>query len=346
MQDEESIKEFEDILLPHQIERLSELHFRCLVRSHGLRRLLGNDQVRQFLKISEADVQQIAKASRKMRSVAAKSAKKAYVDSLEMFFSSFRTSDLEIVLQSWGSLEKSPNASLEHLIVLFDFSVASWVLEGKEGKKFLDRPEFSSGAAGDLQVEPKRKIPQSELNLFRDLWVHEEFKESLQLSEEKHLLVVDLVNKSFESSQIMLNVNLEKSAEPFKARNERAKEKADKIDEKSIRDIKQAIGSDRWERIGNFTDAMAWRCSGPVMDALYGPLSKKLKLSEKEEKVILKKAEEAATFLKDESRKIEEQIIEGLLQDLSEAGRRNILKRLGRPVKDVPANIQLMLMFL
>jgi len=139
-------------------------------------------------------------------------------------------------------------------------------------------------------------------------------------------------------------VGQESSNEPFEIRQQRANEKAESIEQKSVADLKELLGKNRWELVETFADRINIASAGPVYDLVEGELSEELKLTPEQKDLLKKNAKNSLEFLTRETAGIEEFVLDEMASTLDEARARKFKAAFGSPVKNAPVNIDLMMM--
>ena len=347
--DEASIAKIREVLLPHQVAIVNELQLRCLFRTHGMNVILKSGELQKLLELSEPEVAKILKAAKSTRAQVVKKSIEVRAKALVVLLESLSKEEVVAVSEKWRHLFEDQNrCSLEELIVFLDPERYAWIKEETDAiEKLVGRPNFETGAAGNLVTKPGNKYSNVELKVFRSFWKNKEFANWLGLSDDQKVDVQRIVEASYQSSQILINesvVGQESSNEPFEVRNKRAKEKAKAMDVKSVADIKELLGDGGWDRVETFAERINIASAGPVYDLLEGGLSESLKFTPAKKARLKKNAKDALKFLTKETAKIEEFVLDEMASTLDEKRGGKFKNAFGSPVKNAPVNIDLMLM--
>ena len=290
--DRNAMASLNDVLLPHQINIVNELQFRCLFRTHGMNALLKNDQLCEVLALSDNERSLIKNKTRELRTKVSRQVKVAIEDVIKMLIEPIQDSDRAQFLKRWEHLFSADSfLSLEELIVFLDSQSYEWMQDDSEPlQKLLNRPSYETGPAGDLHPVDGPKYRNVELNIFREFWKHPDFKEYLDLSESNELQLSKFVQDSYRSSQLLLNLSIAGNGDkniPFKVRQEKAYAESDEIEQASIANIRRVLGMEGWDRVGQFADRINIASAGLVYDLIDGEFAETLELSEIERKKIL-----------------------------------------------------------
>ena len=347
--DEASISKIREVLLPHQLAIINELQLRCLFRTQGMNVILKSGELQKLLNLSESESAKILKAAKSMRKQVSDMAIVVRAKTLKLLLESLSADEAIAFSDKWRHLfEDKHQCSLEELIVFLDPVRYAWINEEKEPiTKLIGRPNFETGAAGNLITKPGNKYSNVELNVFRSFWKNKTFANWIGLSEDEKNDVQEIVKASYQSSQILINENIvgqESSNEPFEVRNKRAKKRANAMDAKSVREIKELLGDEGWDRVETFATRINIASAGPVYDLVEGELSEFLKFTSAQKDTLKNNAKNALEFLTKETAKIEEYVLDEMASTLDEKRSKKFKAAFGSPVKNAPVNIDLMLM--
>ncbi|MDB4766166.1 hypothetical protein OAG71_00615 [bacterium] len=347
--DEKSLAKLREVLLPHQLAIIRELQFRCLFRTQGIAKLLENDQLRKVLELSNAERKKLETVSRKLRAPIKEKSIKAAADSVKTFLRPLTPQQQEKFVERWSSLFAGPRpVTVEELLIKLDPTSYTWIeKEGTSIERMVSRPQYSTGAAGQLVSRRPTEFINPELGIFRELWANREFKNGLELSEDDRARIDELIENSYGPHGIPMKVAVQQPGAPegtgiSQARLEELKAEYDEFEQPALADIKRILGPSRWDGIEAFVEKINLASAGPLYDLLAGPLQEEWRLTSKQTDQLRSSAKLASEELVRESQKIEAFVIKSLAAELDEVSEQKFLDLLGQPIKETPANLTLL----
>ena len=346
--DETSLSKIRKVLLPHQLAIINELQLRCLLRTQGIKTILESPEFHELLNLKKPERDKILSTAKSLRQKVLQKSIEVRKKTLAILFEPLSKDEVRTVAEKWKHLFEDKNqCSLEELIIFLDPERYAWINEKSEPiKKLIGRPNFETGAAGNLVSKPGGKYPNEELQVFRSFWVirhqsiNEDFVRWVGLTEDEKLDVQELIKASYPSSQFIL----EMGNETTKTGQKVASDKMESMQLESITAIKELLGDERWGRVETFAERINLASAGPVYDLIEGELSKRLKFSRAKKDTLKRKSAESLKYLTQETAKIEEFFLDEMASTLDENRSKKFKAAFGRPVKNAPVNIDLMLM--
>lgn len=339
--DEVSLAKIRKLLLPHQVAIINELQLRCLFRTQGLRTILDSPEFHKSLELSDADRDKLLKTARSTTQKTLQQSIEVRAKALAVLLESLSDDERQMLAEKWKHLfDDEHRCSLEELIVFLDAERYAWIDEDSDAlEKLVGRPNFETGAAGNLITKPGNKYSNEKLSVFRSFWKNKEFADWVGLSADEQTQVQSLVKASYPSSSQIL----EMANEPTREGQKSNAEKFERMESESMAAIMEVLG-DRWTRVETFAERINLASAGPVYDLIEGELSERMKFSPAKKDLLKEKAAEALKLLTTETGKIEESVLDEIASSLDEDRGKKFKAAFGRPVKNAPVNIDLMLM--
>jgi len=161
--DELWLAKVRDVLMPHQLAIINELQLRCLFRTQGMTTILKSGELKELLDLSESDCSKILKAAKGTRVQVSKKSLEVRAKTLKILLDSLSKDDAEAFAKKWRHLlEDERRCSLEELIIFLDPQRYQWIATNQEPiEKLVGRPNFETGAAGNLEEQRVCKLDWS-----------------------------------------------------------------------------------------------------------------------------------------------------------------------------------------
>lgn len=346
---EKTLKELDEVLLAHQIQRASQVAFRYSIRTTGLRGTLAREPVQQILGMEIGGLDKIDQQKPAILEYLGTESRKVCDEALAMWLEGLNQEQIDLVKLRW------PMLTGEHPEIDI---LAHWLSQKPEtrdseidGIRMLaETPEFGFSSDGTfkeqiwLELAGGKDNEGLKVNSIRYAIIEivslNGFREQHGITDEQFSGILEIhqsaddASREFSKAQ-MKDEPLKALLEPAEKDKLRRESKRVRLEmaEQALREIKSALSAGQWTAIAGVGVTRYHQFLGPLHDLVHGELGTMLQLTEADKSRLTETGKKAAMFLKKEGRRIEEGTIEIALRPLGKEFLDRINYLLGEPLE-------------
>ncbi len=349
-------KRLSDVLLPHQLRRLSQIQLRCRLRRRGFCRELYVGELGSKLGVDFATKNRIdAKAHEVAVELSEKSLKrrKEIIDELVKVLSDEQLADFK---REMGEFFYGSEGNIELLCHQLGYERKPERRQHDPYCGFRATPVFEIHVDGTLRPlpRPKRHRRKKLVEIVLPLLEHDVLKEALAIDDEQQQALDALLDyrkaRLDELSEEVVRKVIGTTGEVIADREtqERLRQKLKREQETlwNVVDSKfrEVLRPDQFVRLQACSRQLDVARNGIVAALVDGPMGEVLKITDDQKSALLKRARELRAKLVRETAQWQREAMDELLHELDEDRRRQLKELLGPPLSNAPGHITLMIL--
>ena len=349
-------KRLSEILLPHQLRRLSQIQLRCRLRRVGLCRELFQGELGLKLGVDTATKNRIdAKAHELAVELGKKSLqrRKEVIDDLLEVLSDEQLAALK---REMGEFFYGSEGNIELLCYQLGYERRPERRQHDPYCGFRATPVFEIHVDGTLRPmpRPKRRRPKQLVEMILPLLEHDVLRKALDIDDEQQQalgILLDYQRARLKELDRELARNLlgptgevvadKETQQRLGQKLRREQQSLGKLLDGKLKDV---LRPEQFVRLEAFSRQLDVVRNGIVAGLVDGPMGDVLKVEEKQESALLKRARELRVKLVKETAKWHREAIDELLLELNGTQRQQLRKLLGPPLSNAPGSITLLIL--
>ena len=344
-------KKVQGILLSHQYRWLKQIQLRYLLRVHGLINVSKLKPFRQYTGVTDAEITAMRKKYRELQKQLSEQGIELRKDAIKTFLKPLNTEQSEKVHKKWKYLASDKEPKLEqfraHMNLLDQLE---YLFKIKSHFARLEQfPLFEMGITGTykpkrhkITADPKQTEAYLTARFIQQVFKSEQLLPALSLSNQQYD-VLEKGNRDFTQeiarmSRMSLNWSGGTHSELLELRR-KTNEIMYNASKAFIDTTQKSLSSDQWNLLEGLAKKALIMKSGPLVDLVRGDLGKQLKLSKSMKQKLEASAKKSLDQIKTKSIKIEDELLQALLNCLKPESRKKAKELLGPKLKKSSANI-------
>jgi hypothetical protein len=341
---DQTIKEFDEILLPHQLARLAEIRFRCQLRSLGLKRMLVRGALGRELLVNAATGEALNVKANRIAAELGEASLSLRVKTIDRLFAVLTDEQRKLLRNELETYYYGPDGNLE---------ILRWQLAFEPPLKRSDVYDpycgFRAAAAFEVAVDGTLKpLPvrvdkaKPLINVVLPLLKEDVIVNTLQITELQFELLEELektrrasLNEFDRDFQIAFESGTLADATARRQHLANLTERQVQLWRGLDEDLKNVLQPEQFELLKLLSTQLDFVRRGPVAALVDGALGRRLNVTD---------AQQASSQeLINDTAKLEQDAYDELLSVLDETQRNDLKKRLGDPFASTPGGTTLLL---